>query len=393
MSRFYVTASLLALALLLMSPALTAQAGRTITPPPSVSLDPGQEKAKPQALALPYAFKSESLEWAYGVAGGGTGYYQEQLGLFGAVMGSSNDSKGIYMVSWNYQLPYFSRLFMDANISWGNYNAQRIYGATGPVPGGQRAGSNDSDKGNFLQSEGEDNWFELTFRYVLPMGNAKDLPIGRQVLKHGLLIAGANGGDEWNPLTSGVSLVEVRPFVRQRTMDDLAGEGRHETGALMLGLTYNNTDFPTNPSKGSYQRVALTRDFGLLEDSDPWTSIEAEVGKFFDLGAGRYTRQNVLALNAWTSHCMTWEQDPDGTISNAPPHLSGGPPGRLLAHARLCHGPFQRPLGHLLRGRVAGDTQVAALARDKLVEMGQDRLVAGGGLWRGRPGGRQLVSG
>ncbi len=323
MTKRNLAAALLA-CLLLIAPALPAEAGRTLLPPPSLVLNLGQEQTKPQALALPYVFKTESLGVAYGVAAGATAYLQPQMGMSAAVMGSGNGSRGVYLVAWNLRLPYAERLFVDPNISWGSYADQRFYVPARPGLSGPRAGSNDSDGGSYLQGKGEDNWVELRFRYVLPLGHARERAMPRYLLKKGLLASGASGGETWNPLQSGVTLVELRPFWRERTLDhESLGTGIRRSLALELALVYNNTDFPTNPSKGSIQRLALTRDFGVLEDSDPWTLVEAEYAAYWDLGAGSWSRQNVLAFNLWTAHCLTWEENPGGSVSHRPPPYLG----------------------------------------------------------------------
>jgi hypothetical protein len=68
----------------------------------------------------------------------------------------------------------------------------------------ERAGSNDSDKDDYVNSDGGwDNFFRLRFKYLLPIGHGKDEIISTQVVDRGLLVKGAVGGESWNPLSAG----------------------------------------------------------------------------------------------------------------------------------------------------------------------------------------------
>lgn len=320
------TRSLLVAALTLglcLAAASAALAERSVVPPPAVTLDVGQEKPKPQALVLPYAFNADSLDWAFGLAGGANGYLQDQAGLFAAVMDTTNSSKGLYLVGWNIRLPWTKRLFVDPNLSWGRYTDQRYYVDGNPQYAGQRAGSNDSAKGDYVSGEGDDNWLEARLRYVLPLGDAADKPVQTYVLKDGLLHDGASGGREWNPLTSGVTTLELKAFYRERSLEISGQEPERTSSGLDLAVVYNNSDFPTNPSRGSVQRLAVTRDFGWFDQSQTWTTAQFEISKYVSFEPNRLWRQGVLALNAWTAHCLTWEETPDGRIDNRPPTYQG----------------------------------------------------------------------
>ncbi len=300
-----------------------ALAERSITPPPNITLDVGQKKLKPMWVALPYAFKSETTDWAYGAAFGMRGYLQEQAGLAGAVLGSSNGSAGVYLVGWNYKVPYATRLFFDFTASLGKYGNDRFYVDGNPGFPASRAGSNSSDASDYISDEGVENWADITLRYVMPLGAAKNNPMSRYVVKNGLLASGATGGDVWNPLTSGLSLLELKPYYRKRTLDVDGDDYTRQSGGFMLALSYNNTDFPVNPSRGSVQRVALRRDVGWLDDSQPWTTVEAEVAAYWDLGTLPGMKQSVLAVDFWTIDATTWDEN-NGSVSGRPPTYFGG---------------------------------------------------------------------
>lgn len=78
----------------------------------------------------------------------------------------------------------------------------------------ERAGSNDSDKDNFIEGDGWDNFFRLRFKYLLPIGHGKDTIINTYVVDRGMLKSGATGAKSWNPMTSGRTYFELLPFYR-----------------------------------------------------------------------------------------------------------------------------------------------------------------------------------
>ena len=110
-----------------------------------------------------------------------------------------------------------------------------------------------------------------------------------------------------------------------------------ETNGLEFWIEYDNTDFPRNPARGSRQLLKLTRDFGWANSSNSWTNIQADLAKYFDLGRSKWFRQQVAALNFWTSNTTTWRTDPanPNIISNRPPPNYGSTLGgfdRLRAY-------------------------------------------------------------
>jgi outer membrane translocation and assembly module TamA len=89
--------------------------------------------------------------------------------------------------------------------------------------------------------------------------------------------------------------------------------------ASIFWLEHDNTDFPRNPSRGSRQVVNVHRDFGWFDSDDSWTSADLSLSKYFDLGTSGWFRQQVLALNYWTSINTDWDENADGTIDHNPP--------------------------------------------------------------------------
>ncbi|WP_027183722.1 BamA/TamA family outer membrane protein [Desulfovibrio inopinatus] len=286
----------------------------------------GEPEKSGRALALPYAFHSDSLDVAYGVAGGMSGYFQRQSSLAVAVLGSSNNSYAAYLLLNDFRIPFLDRLFFDVNASVGHYKEQRSYQLSPPGTLVGKAGTSTSSVQDYVKSSGWDNWGELRLQYVLPLGHGKDHIVSEYITQNGLLKSGASGGESWNPLETGKTTIELKPFYRARTFELPKGVTTNNTNGLEVALVYDNTDFKPSPSTGSLQRFALSRDFGLFDSSGSWTAIEGEVNRYFNLGEMTGLRQNVLALTAWSAYSLTWEErlvSGGKTFSHRPPEYMG----------------------------------------------------------------------
>jgi hypothetical protein len=189
-----------------------------------------------------------------------------------------------------------------------------------------RSGSNSSDKEDYLDEKGWDSFFDLNFSYVLPLGAMKRSAIHTYVLDRGLLVRGQTGGTVWNPLKSGITTLGVTPFYRYQSIDTDPDSLKIKTNGVKVYLEYDHTDFHPNPSRGSYQRVSISRDFGWGNSTDSWTEVEAEAAKYFSLGASPMFRQRVIALDVWTADTPTWKKEvtPEGIeIRHRSPYYMG----------------------------------------------------------------------
>jgi len=161
-------------------------------------------------LILPYAFPSESMGTTVGVGGFTKGYFQDQLLFAGSVFGSFDDAKGVVGGMWDYLLPFSKRLYFSAYGAISYFPRNRAYTE---VPRFSSdfdptvAGSNGSDKDDYIEDDGSDNWYELKLEYVIPIGSMKNDHKGRYKLKKGILESGATGVDKWNPLETGISVL------------------------------------------------------------------------------------------------------------------------------------------------------------------------------------------
>lgn len=293
-----------------------------------------KDKTK-ETLILPFAFPSDSMGTTAGVGSFAKGYGQEQLLVAGAAWGSVDDALGGVAGVWDYRLPFTQRFFVSALGSLGQYPRQRAYTNVMRTTGDSQAGGNDSGKDDFIEEEGNDNWFEFKVEYVLPIGAMKHRGMAAYHLEKGLLTAGATGGDSWNPLENGATVLVLRQFNRYQSYETEEGKIDGTIHPLEFGILYNNTDFPSNPSRGSSQYLSFIHDFAWGESEDEWSFISFEASKYFDIGPSRHAKQQVLALNFWTGDSPTWTEE---TLENGATVITDDPP--YLEGARL--GGFYR---------------------------------------------------
>ena len=278
-------------------------------------------------LILPYAFSTESMGATFGVGGGAKGYGQDQL-LFGATaFGSAEGAVGLFLGMWDYRPAFTDRFFFSALGMIGHYPEQRAYTALSFKPGVARPGGNDSGENQYAEDSGYDNWTDFRLEYVLPIGSAGNDALQHYRIKEGLLQSAPVGGATWNPLKSGVTNLLLRQYNNYRSFEFPERDIDATEHPVQLAIAYNNTDFPANPSTGSFQYVGITHDFGWLESPDDWTFIELEVSKYFSLGGSDWARQRIIALNLWTGDTPSWEEqtDADGnvTVTHRAPFYDG----------------------------------------------------------------------
>lgn len=325
-------------------------------------------KMAKEVLVLPYGFPSESMGTTFGIGGGVKGYGQDQMLIAGTAFASADEAKAVVLGLWDYRLPKTKRLFFSAIGSAGYYPRQRAYSENPTGYTGVRSGDNDSDKDDFIEDEGDDNWWEMKLEFVLPIGAVKNDGMTTYHLKGGQLVSGGSGGEEWNPLESGVSVFVIRQFNRYQKYETDEGDIDGTIHPVEFGLLYNNTDFAPNPSSGSSQYISYTQDFGWLESDQTWNFLDFEASKYFSLGESDNARQRVLALNFWTGHSPSWDlertEEGNTVIRHRPPFFEGSKLGgfyRLRAYpnnrfndrsviystAELRYTPWWNPIGEL----------------------------------------------
>ena len=270
---------------------------------------------------MPYLFATESLGTALGAGAFIGGIRQPQSSLTATAFTTNNESWLAAGSLNNLRFDGLDRWFFDIYALTAHFTDQRYYDSIDRSTQ-DSAGSNDSSPDDFLSGVSNDLHLEFTLRYPLAIGAARDDPLTIHRTRKGLLLSEPQGGAAWNPLQSGKTLVGARYFHRYRDLQEIEREEllAVSTNGVEIWLDYDNTDFLPNPSRGSRQKLTLTRDFGWFNSSGSWTNLELDASKYFDLGRSAWFRQQVLALNFWTSYTPSWAVDQvSGRVAHRPP--------------------------------------------------------------------------
>jgi hypothetical protein len=281
-------------------------------------------------INLPYAFWNETFGFAAGYVYAVNGSPQPQAGMVATIMAGTEGSVLGFLMGQNIRpLDSLPRLFVDPIFSIGYFDNADVFIDGNPDFPDERAGSNDSDPDNFITGRGGDTFGRVRLKYLLPLGTGRERILPAFQFDRGLLVDGANGGDAFNPASSGLTFVELMPFFRSQNVENDLVDIDQATNGLELSLFHDNRDIGSNPSRGESVRLRVARDWGLLDSTNSWTSAGVEVDHYTSLGETPAFRQRVLALNAWTSYSPTWTVGPDGLVDNRPPAFSGATLGGL----------------------------------------------------------------
>jgi len=287
------------------------------------ALSPPHEPQASNEIKIPYAFYNDLFGAAGAFVYSRSGFLQKQSRLIGTGMLGTLGSGMLFLRAQDLLVPGFDRLFADPILSVAYFNGEYAYVSGNPRYPSQQAGTNGSAYGNYLTGDGWDNYLRLSFRYLLPIGWGRDHVVNDYHLEGGLLVSGATGGESLNPLASGKTFVELRPFYRSLTVDASTLKTTQKTNGIDVSLIWDNRDFFTNPSVGQSITLRWSRDFGWLDSTNSWSVVAGELDQYFSLGASDWFRQRVIALDMWTALSPSWDYRPDGTIANRSPIFAG----------------------------------------------------------------------
>lgn len=287
-----------------------------------ITEDINASKKNSSWIALPYLFSSESMGLTVGVGAIANGYIQAQMTTFATVFlgekqevqkinanGSKSEkaqAKGISFGVNGYR-PFFSnRLFISGLGLYSYFPNQKLY----------LDGSNDSVKNldlkdltstSPLQTQGYNNWAKIDFNYVLPLGESKDRVLPILKMNRGVPVNREDKGGGI-PFVTGQTIINTQIFYTKWTADKLTPEPEYNTNGLRLALLHDNTDYPSNPSRGYKFQTEFSIDFGLANSTQSWNSIDAEYSHYFEFDNFYWTRQNVIALHAWSAYSPSWDK-------------------------------------------------------------------------------------
>lgn len=263
---------------------------------------------------IPYAFYNASTGFAVASVFLGKGFIQPQVVTVANAFFGTSGSYNMFLANLDMQIPWSKRLFVDQVAMYSDWEEVDTFQNGNPNFPDQRAGSNNSSEDNFVRAKGDDIFLHLNFKYLLPMGDGRETPPHTFQLTRGILEPDtAAGGGPWNPLESGRTLLELRPFYRNQDFigKDNGVSYQNETAGLRFTLEYDNTDWYNNPTHGSNQRLTFARDFGWLDESVEWTSVSFRHSHYWNLGSSDKAKQRVLAFDLWTSHSPSWNRSSD----------------------------------------------------------------------------------
>jgi len=293
-------------------------------------------------IVLPYLFSSESTGLTGGVIGIFNGFIQPQMSMFiTAYKGekipvenikntnNSNEnkasSKGLAFGINGYKPTFFKRTFISLLGNFAYYPNQKVY----------LNGTNDSTKNdesteitNFtpFRTKGYNNWVRLDFRYVIPIGEGKHDSTPIIKLKRGIAVNRDEVGNHL-PFVTGQTIVGTELFYTKFTADRLTNEPSLNANGLRVYCEHDNTDYPDNPSRGYNMRVSYSVDFGLGNSNQSWNAIEASYSHYLELPNFNWSRQNVIAFNAWSAYSPSWDKskkNENGLLDkNQPPMWEG----------------------------------------------------------------------
>jgi len=288
-------------------------------------------------IVLPYAFSAESTGFAGGIGTIKQGLLQPQTTLVTSIFGGvtqdiiingqpeeANFSGGFISFS-DYKLPYTNRFFFSL-MGLKSYFPKANYYIDG---------SNDSNKDDAFTTSGDSNFFNTTFRYVLPIGEGLDNPEGLYRLQDGFAI-GREGYGGGIPFVTGRTSIGLKTFYEYNSFENWEDWTYPNTpnpltdwkgSGLRIFLTHDNTDFDLNPSRGYHFQVQYSKDFGKGDSLQSWDFLEFKYNQYFDLDTFSFTKQNVLALSMWTGYSYSWDQNSEispGIDAHRPPMWEGG---------------------------------------------------------------------
>lgn len=308
-----------------------------------ILLHEGQTNELPGTFVVPFAFFSDALGPSIGASIGNRGYFQPQASAFATVVGSAGGSAYGFLAVRDLEISGADRLYINGQLNLGRFEEIDIYRDGNPDFPDERAGSNDSDTDDFITGDGTDIKMWSLFTYVVPVGSGALEPESRLLLREGIPVEGRDTS-AWNPLDNGFTLVGIKPFYRRQDADsDDVGNLEVVTSGAEFLLRYENTDFHENPSRGSYQQLRYTRDWGELGSSAPWETIDFSASKFISLGSDSLTRQRVLALSMWWIDTPSWDDfdvENGEQVYHRPPSYAGATLGGLERMRSYSEGRF-----------------------------------------------------
>ncbi|WP_299790892.1 hypothetical protein [uncultured Shewanella sp.] len=272
-------------------------------------------------VAVPFVFSTETLSTTVGGAGVIKHAGQPQASVFGIGLYSSNESWITYLGLNNYQLPHMEQWLFSGEFSRASYKEGIYFVPEGANRASRGANSADAIATNRVITVGDEFYAKLHLKYVLPWGK------GAKGAARSLMPSLATDPVTWDPRESGVTSVQLTPFIQTQ---ELLGYESLPTKAqgLKLKFDWDNRDNGKNSTKGGRTSLTLSRDFGAngggSDERQSWTTWEFEQSAFLSMGESDWFSQQVLALNVYLADTPTWNDYDSGSQAyQRPPSFAG----------------------------------------------------------------------
>ncbi|WP_019616058.1 BamA/TamA family outer membrane protein [Psychromonas ossibalaenae] len=301
--------------ILVLSQQLTAGAGEYI------SKDIKRSGSQKSWVVLPYIFSSDSMGLTAGAVGIFNGYIQPQMNIvastfvgeeFNVKVQADQEIKqeraaGAMIAVDSYQSFFSERMFITAMGAYGYYPNQRLY-LDGSNDSKRNLESNDPSSSTPFKSQGYNNWFDIDFRYVMPWGESADQILPVIQLNRGIAVNRDEIGGR-RPFSTGQTIFGSKLFYSKWSAEKLSEAPSINTNGVRFYLEHNNTDYPSNPSRGYSFKGQFSADVGIGNSTQSWNSLEFDYAHYIELLNFSWTRQNVIAFNAWTAYSPSWKID------------------------------------------------------------------------------------
>lgn len=274
-------------------------------------------------IALPYLFSSESMGLTTGAVGIFKGFVQPQMTIVAtAFFGEEKEvekidknrattvekarTTGVFLAISGYRPSFSDRLFTSFLGSYAYYPNQRLY-LNGSNESKKDLESNNPKEITPLQTQGYNNWLKMDMRYVLPWGESAHQVLPVIKAKRGVVVNRDDVGGG-KPFVTGQSIIGSEFFYTKWTADKLIEEPAYNTNGFRFFFKHNNTDYPSNPSRGYDMSIRFSLDPGWGDSSQSWNAIDASYTHYIELPDYSWTRQSTIVLNTWTAYSPSWDK-------------------------------------------------------------------------------------
>jgi len=275
----------------------------------------------PEFVAVPFVFSTETLSTTVGGAGVIKHAGQPQASAFGIGLYSSNESWITYLGLNNYQLPKLDQWLFSGEFSRASYKEGIYFVPEDANRSSKGVNRSDAMATNRVITVGDEFYTKLHIKYVLPWGK------GSKGAARSLMPSLATDPLSWDPRESGVTSLQITPFIRTQELlgyEDLPTE----TQGLKFKLDWDNRDNGKNSTRGGRSSLTLSRDFGArgggADDRESWTMWEFEQSAFLSMGESDWFGQQILAFNFYLADTPTWnDYDSSTQAYQRPPSFAG----------------------------------------------------------------------